>query len=1247
MMVFNPLFFNITGKDSESLSLKSLKSNSVNFLFADIIKVYAGEGSELSTAEITTSAKQTNSLQSQSTTTQRGTGLLNSNVLALLTLPGIKEMVKQNISAKYNTEVASANTTLSFDGMITGETGESLLSALIESLSPKASAQNLIRVQNNPNETINVEDIKAAITEMLKSGKPVILKLVDNKVTMEFNLKQVSKLADTNNTGYDIKITVSENKKSDSEKKESMDLSVETSDDNIKMNTQNTIDVSGSDKKNEKLEVTANKTELNVKPEEINKEVIPGKVIQAQANTSQVQAGNSNVNPEAVTLVFNISEKDSASISGWNKSTGSEDNPKKEIKVSTKKTATSKNVLPADSKVNSDLEKEIKLTADTKPEKKSILTKNDNQSSGTININSDKGKKVVENKTAEGSINTKKQEAQVNVKSVTDNQLKNKTDEKTIAEKIKSSEVNVNNLKDAKKEKSGIPSLSSFKPNTLKNNFSNETSETSKSFEKTSLPTGSIENKTADIKTLFAQTKDVLSKPGTIINSKTTIPDSKVINPGEELTKGTNNTTKVDGKTIVTGNSSDNKTTDIKTPSAQIKDGNYKPGTTINSKTIVVDSNTINPEDELSKETNNTTKVSEKTIVTDNSSDNKTADIKTVSAPIKDGDSKPETFTNIKTTIVGSKASIVSEKYSKEVNNVNKTTEKNVIPGNPDVKTKADLNTGFLQPEEIKAEPTASPKVNMANIKTAGSETNAVFANSKTTGAPENLFSDSYSKDLIKESGKPETESPKVKITGNEFKSKAASELNEVKKSVNQLKIDSEKVKGQANNQNTISDEVVDYGVKKSSLSEKEPNNVRNNIADPNVNVKNQKVSGTSKEKTNQPVIDSLSDKEKIRNSFSAEKTLEENKNITLQQKPVKENIPFMKEKYISSTDVNKNLQPEIINNEIDKVETTSPELSQAGRKVSENESILNEKKNELLHSTANKEKEIIIKTNAKKIHVLDVKQEIKTKQQSIIDNSSEKNFVNHNEEEKISADTKLKQATVKEKILFAEDSGNDKKPEMLNVKTTAGLANTDTNFHQENIKEVTTSSDSGKTGFSTTKDDYGNESENSAGNKKQSGEHNVFAKEMSSIKSTAPEPAVSYDVTKNVKYTEVVKEISKFILKKEKSSVTLNLEPESFGKVKVRLDIVENNAKVVVEVENEVVKKMIENNVSQLFQSLNQNGLALSSLQVSTSGSESKQTKNQSGNKKKFNLENEATANIEDKTKIKSFGYNTYEFLA
>ncbi len=138
-------------------------------------------------------------------------------------------------------------------------------------------------------------------------------------------------------------------------------------------------------------------------------------------------------------------------------------------------------------------------------------------------------------------------------------------------------------------------------------------------------------------------------------------------------------------------------------------------------------------------------------------------------------------------------------------------------------------------------------------------------------------------------------------------------------------------------------------------------------------------------------------------------------------------------------------------------------------------------------------------------------------------------------------------------------------------------------------------------------------------------------------------------DVFKTVNAQELISELSNYMGQGKSKSVMLKLKPENLGKVKIVLKVVDKTVHANLEVENESVKQAIQNNISTLKQSLNMNGLQLSSITVSLSDGENKSgnafTKQQKKkasrglNNKKINIVNESVAS-------KNMGYNTYEYL-
>lgn len=136
-------------------------------------------------------------------------------------------------------------------------------------------------------------------------------------------------------------------------------------------------------------------------------------------------------------------------------------------------------------------------------------------------------------------------------------------------------------------------------------------------------------------------------------------------------------------------------------------------------------------------------------------------------------------------------------------------------------------------------------------------------------------------------------------------------------------------------------------------------------------------------------------------------------------------------------------------------------------------------------------------------------------------------------------------------------------------------------------------------------------------------------------------------DVYKTVSVHDLVSEISNFIGNGESKGVTLKLKPGDLGKVKITLEVVNKIVHANIEVDNEAVKQMVQNNINNLRQSLNLNGLQLSSMTVSLSSQEGKSNKSFTGKRKTSrNLISKKIDSGSEQTVSKTLGYNTYEFL-
>lgn len=129
------------------------------------------------------------------------------------------------------------------------------------------------------------------------------------------------------------------------------------------------------------------------------------------------------------------------------------------------------------------------------------------------------------------------------------------------------------------------------------------------------------------------------------------------------------------------------------------------------------------------------------------------------------------------------------------------------------------------------------------------------------------------------------------------------------------------------------------------------------------------------------------------------------------------------------------------------------------------------------------------------------------------------------------------------------------------------------------------------------------------------------------------------------VKSTDVIKEISRFIEKNEGHSLTIKIDPESLGTVKIALDVVDKLVHANIEVENEAAKKMVESNLNQLYSQLSQSGIQLNSLNISLANQEGKQNKNFSGRKRQSNNDFETDFDQANVSDAKQMGYNTYEY--
>jgi len=139
-----------------------------------------------------------------------------------------------------------------------------------------------------------------------------------------------------------------------------------------------------------------------------------------------------------------------------------------------------------------------------------------------------------------------------------------------------------------------------------------------------------------------------------------------------------------------------------------------------------------------------------------------------------------------------------------------------------------------------------------------------------------------------------------------------------------------------------------------------------------------------------------------------------------------------------------------------------------------------------------------------------------------------------------------------------------------------------------------------------------------------------------------------SHESFKTIKQQEILPELSKLIMHGEKQTMTLQLTPENLGKVKLTVDMVENQIVTKIEVENEQVKQFVQSNLEQLKQNMQSAGITLTNVNVSLSD-EQKNQKLFSQKKKSSSRDDKAEIvdEVSQLTSKKKFGYNTYEFTA
>ncbi|NMB87368.1 MAG: hypothetical protein GYA17_03345 [Chloroflexi bacterium] len=117
---------------------------------------------------------------------------------------------------------------------------------------------------------------------------------------------------------------------------------------------------------------------------------------------------------------------------------------------------------------------------------------------------------------------------------------------------------------------------------------------------------------------------------------------------------------------------------------------------------------------------------------------------------------------------------------------------------------------------------------------------------------------------------------------------------------------------------------------------------------------------------------------------------------------------------------------------------------------------------------------------------------------------------------------------------------------------------------------------------------------------------------------STPTEPARLAEAQR----TEIINQISQNITtlaKAGNSTLRIQLYPEELGKIDLRVTATSSGVGITLTADQSVTGKLLENQINQLRQSLDQAGVNLSSLNVSTGGGQSRQAWQQSANGNRF----------------------------
>ncbi len=200
--------------------------------------------------------------------------------------------------------------------------------------------------------------------------------------------------------------------------------------------------------------------------------------------------------------------------------------------------------------------------------------------------------------------------------------------------------------------------------------------------------------------------------------------------------------------------------------------------------------------------------------------------------------------------------------------------------------------------------------------------------------------------------------------------------------------------------------------------------------------------------------------------------------------------------------------------------------------------------------------------------------------------------------------------------------------------------------------KENTKQNDLNLNNFGDTQSNNHKEKEITTKKKIDSAFNRIISKEhnhKTSKTHSAQHEMVQKNTNRIVKSVEVIKELSKFILKQKKGSLSFTIKPEHLGQLKITLETHNHIMNAHIQVENDQAKFLVEKNLNELHTQLQKNGVELNSLNISLGYSSKHKNAYRKGNtkqQKEFTENAKEEINAQTDTK-KALGYNTYEYLA